>query len=41
MNEAKKYAEQLKEINIEFKALDDEKFNGQGWFYFVNSVNDI
>lgn len=42
MDEAKKYAEQLKKIkDLELKSLDHEKFNNQGWFYYVNSANDI
>ncbi len=42
MEQARKYVEQLKEkSNIRLKYLEGEKYNGQGWFYFVNSENDI
>lgn len=40
--EARSYAEQLKEnSNCKLKYLEEEKYNGQGWFYFINSENDI
>jgi len=39
--EAKEYVEQLKEkSNFKLKYLEEEKYNGQGWFYFINSEND-
>lgn len=42
MSEAKKHAERLLNISdICFKTLDDGKFKGHGWFYFVNSKNNI
>lgn len=40
--EAKKYVEQLKKrSNCKLKYLEEEKYNGQGWFYFINSENGI
>jgi len=40
--EAKKYAEHFKEkIDFKLKLLDEEKFRGQDWFYFINLENDI
>nr|WP_312577538.1 aminotransferase class V-fold PLP-dependent enzyme [Sedimentibacter sp.] len=41
MEEAKKYAEHLKKLNVKLKYFEEEKYNGQGWFYFVNSENNI
>ncbi len=41
IEEAKKYAEHLKESNVKLKYFEEEKYNGQGWFYFVNSENNI
>lgn len=34
LNEAKKYAGQLKEKDLNFKSLDEEKF--PSWFYYIN-----
>jgi len=41
IEEAKKYVEQLKgKSSIKLKYLEEEKYNGQGWFYFVNLENN-
>lgn len=42
MTEAKNYVKQLKDnSNNKLKCLEEEKYNGQGWFYFINSENEI
>ncbi|MDF2949425.1 MAG: aminotransferase class V-fold PLP-dependent enzyme [Sedimentibacter sp.] len=41
LSDARKYAEQIKKKNdFILKTLNNEKFKGQGWFYFVNSENE-
>ena len=39
--EAKSHAERLLKESASFKSLDEGKFKGHGWFYFVNLKDDV
>jgi hypothetical protein len=40
LSEAKKYAEQREKSTVELKYLDEDRFKGYGWFYYVNLTED-